>query len=81
MLRTGSLVALLIVNNYHLTWSEKLVFQDFLKGNPIQIERADGNLLHRIVERGETLNSHFQFVTRLNCANAAGCAGKNHVAG
>ena len=79
MLCTGNLVALLIVNNYRLTWSEKLDLQDFLRRNRSQIKRMDGNSLHRIGERGETLNTHFQFVAGLNRTDAAGRAGENHI--
>ena len=37
--------------------------------------------LHRVGERCEALNAHFQFIAALDGTNAAGGASKNHVAG
>ena len=37
--------------------------------------------LDRVDQRRKSLNPHFQFVAALNRADAAGCAGQNHVAG
>jgi len=39
------------------------------------------NLLYRIHQRRESLNSHLQLVAALNRPDAAGCAGHDHVAG
>src|ERR1700728_4525198 len=41
----------------------------------------DAILLYRIHQRRESLDPHFQFISALDRADAAGRAGQNHIAG
>src|SRR6267154_4214131 len=41
---------------------------------------SDARLLHAVDQRRESLDAHFEPVSRLDWPNSAGCAGENHVA-
>src|SRR5450631_1582773 len=51
------------------------------QANPDSVRNSPFALLHRIYQRSQTLNPHFQSVSAMDRADAAGRAGQNHVAG